>query len=105
MIAGDLGNEFDFSVSETHQFGVSNQIVRMQMVFGVRHDDAHIGQKCGEFEIAPPVAFEAQGLLQFVEQLSGQLRYMSRVFGSVIATIGQLLHAVSRRVVLFVAFE
>ena len=75
------------------------------MVLGVRHDDADVGEQRGKLQIPSPLRLQLQLFFEFVEQHARQLCDVLRVLGAVVATIGELLHAASRRIVVFVELE
>ena len=60
VVTGNLGNEFYLVVGETHEVGIANDVVGVQMVTGVRHDKANIGKECCCFQIQTVVRFNLE---------------------------------------------
>ncbi|CAB4666261.1 unannotated protein [freshwater metagenome] len=48
VVAGNLGNDFNFIIGKPEQICMPDDVVGVEMMFGMRHGDAHIGQEgCG----------------------------------------------------------
>ncbi len=73
MVAGHLGDELDLVVGEANQqVRVADDVVRVQVVAVVRHEQAHVGQQPGRLQpLLAPFAETVPGA-GGLEQLEGQ---------------------------------
>ena len=76
VVASHLRNNFHLAISEPHEFGVANEVVRMQVVFGMCHHHTDVGKDCSKFQVSPPVGLELQCFFEIVEQPDSKLSHM-----------------------------
>ena len=53
VVPGDVCDNFFFVLSETEQFGIADEVVRMTVVLGVGDKQPYLMEECRRFKIDP----------------------------------------------------
>ena len=98
MVPGDLGDHLDLGVRQPGQFAVADDVVGVEVVLAVRHDEPDVGQQGAGLQVLASGVVQPVDLRQPVEQGHGEPRDVGRVRRVVVASSHELLDAASRHV-------
>ena len=92
VVASDEGDELDLGIGEPDELGVADDVVRVQVVLGVRDHQADVRQESSSLQQVATRLVEAVDVAAGVEQLDGQTGHVFAVGGVVVAAGRQVAH-------------